>query len=231
MTNELVYSRDGLTYHRAMPGVPFLPLGAPGSFDSRMLSPKSIIPREREVLLYYSGSNGDHGSDRGLPFNHVSKGRGAPAAVRGGDLLPSHVEEGQPRRRGMGLARLPGRNFCGLRADFDGMVETKWLCNYGNAGVCAYIDTEKDGWVQGEILDQYGEVIPGWDRASSGTREGEDGQTQFFWGNEHLTGISGQESDAGGKVGHVVKLRFHLHKATLYGFQIGEEGAMPEYTE
>ena len=39
----------------------------------------------------------------------------------------------------------------------------------------------------------------------------------------------GQVSEKGGRVGHVTKLRFYLHKATLYGFQVGDEGVMPAY--
>ena len=30
-------------------------------------------------------------------------------------------------------------------------------------------------------------------------------------------------------VGHVVKLRFHLHRATLFGFSAGQPHARPEY--
>ncbi len=38
-----------------------------------------------------------------------------------------------------------------------------------------------------------------------------------------------QISDKQGKVGHVVRLRFHLHRATLYAFQVGEEESSPPY--
>src|SRR5262249_33292286 len=34
MTNELIYSRDGFEYRRAMPRQPFVPFGPQGAFDS-----------------------------------------------------------------------------------------------------------------------------------------------------------------------------------------------------
>ena len=56
-----------------------------------------------------------------------------------------------------------------------------------------------------------------------------NGRVSFSWGREDLSGKFGQVSDQDGKIGHVVKLRFYLHKAALFGFQVGEEGSMPEY--
>ena len=57
-----------------------------------------------------------------------------------------------------------------------------------------------------------------------------DGWVQLSWG-EGLTGAYGQIAQDDTAVGHVVKLRIHLHKATLFGFDIGEEGAYPERQE
>jgi hypothetical protein len=59
---------------------------------------------------------------------------------------------------------------------------------------------------------------------------GDRGKLAFSWGDPDLVGRSGQVSKTGGAVGHVVKLRFYLHNATLYGFQAGDAGRMPEYT-
>ena len=231
MTTELVYSRDGINYRRALPGEQFVPLGPAGSFDSRMVSPLALIERGAECLIYYNGRNCDHGSDRGM------------------DMQPSRCPEGEAPMGGIGLARVPGRNFCGLRADMDGRVESKWLCNYGRAGVTALADVAQDGWIHAEILDPYGDVIPGWDRAACRAQKRPQGsfvrstlrayrqetpgvftgRVTFSWGGEELVGACGQQSAAGGQVGHVVKLRFHLHRATLYGFGVGEERASPPY--
>ncbi len=216
MTNELVYSKGGLNYHRAMPRVQFLPLGPDGSVDSRMVIPIALIERDGDYLLYYSGTNQEHGSDRSR--NGI-----------GGVRMPKGRLDGEERRSILGVARIPGRNFCGLCAELDGVIETKWLCNYGDGGVEAYALVKRDGWIKAEILDQYGRVIPGWDRDSCIAGGDSSGRFRFFWGREDLVGRSGQVSDEEGRVGHVVKLRFHLHRATLYAFQIGEEGAMPPY--
>ncbi len=217
MTTELVYSRDGRSYHRAMPRVQFLQLGPDGSADSLMVTPIALIESDKEFLLYYHGTNQEHGSDR---FRNGIGGR----------EMPRGRVEAKARKAVLGLARIPGRNFCGLRAEIDGIVETKWLCNYGAGGVQAYAEFEGHGWIKAEILDQYGNLIPGWDRDACLVREGVDGRLHFSWGIEDLVGAFGQISDKQGKIGHVVKLRFHLHKATLYGFQVGEDGAMPAYT-
>jgi hypothetical protein len=216
MMVELAYSRDGLNYQRAMPREQFLPHGPAGSADSTLLTPIAMVAREEDVLLYYHGRNQEHGSDRstdGIGGIQMPKGR-----IEGGELKSI-----------MGVARVPGRNFCGLRANVDGLIETKWLCNYGSRGVEAHAEIEEGGWIRAEILDQYGRVIPGWDLDSCTTHEGPGGRLQFSWGGDDLTGYSGQVSAEGGKVGNIVKLRFVLHKATLFGFQTGEEGAMPPY--
>jgi len=216
MTTELVFSRDGQNYHRAMPRVQFLPLGPEGSADSRVITTFALIERDKEFLLYYHGTNQEHGSDR------------SRAGV-GGMQMPKGQVDGGSRKSVLGVARIPGRNLCGLKAEVDGVVETKWLCNYGDAGVQAYAETEKDGWVKAEILDQYGSVIPGWDRDACLVHTDADGRLHFSWGRENMVGGFGQISDKQGKVGHVVSLRFHLHRATLYAFQVGEEGSSPPY--
>src|SRR5262249_34017576 len=170
---------------------------------SVMLMPHALLEQGAEILVFYQGSNGDHGSDRGQK-----------------QMTASRTADGEARREGGGLARLPWGHFCGLRAELDGLVATKWLCNYGDTAVRAVAAVEKDGFIQAEILDQYGAVIPGWGRDESRVRAGDRGLLYFSWGREELTGRAGQLSARQGKVGHVIKLRFHLHRATLYGFQL-----------
>jgi hypothetical protein len=143
--------------------------------------------------------------------------------------MPAGRTDGGERRSILGVARIPGRNFCGLFAEVDGVVETKWLCNYGDGGIWAYARVERDGWIRAEILDQYGRVIPGWDRDACSARTDSHGGLRFSWGREDQVGRSDQVGEKGGRVGHVLKLRFHLHKATLYAFQVGEEGGTPPY--
>ena len=166
LTAELVYARDGRHYRRAAPGEPLLPLGAEGAWDSRMLTPLAIVGRGAEHLVFYRGANHDHGSDRGQP---MSAGRTARDEGRDG---------------GLGLARLPWGQFCGLRADADGLVETKWLCRYGAGGVAAVCATDPGGRVEAELLDHFGRVIPGRERARSRWRPGAAGAGAFCWGDD-----------------------------------------------
>ena len=125
MTTELVYSRDGRNYRRVMPRVQFLSLGPEGSADSRMITSFALIEHDKEFLLYYHGTNQEHGSDR------------SKSGIGGVQMPRGHVD-GDAHKSVLGVARIPGRDFCGLQAEVDGVVETKWLCNYGDAGVQAY---------------------------------------------------------------------------------------------
>jgi hypothetical protein len=202
MTNELVFSRDDQRYTRALPGVPFLPLGRDGEFDSRMILPIRMIEYNGEIRLYYQGMNTEHGSDRGMK---MPKGRSIP---------------GETPVRYVGLARLPWGHFRGLRARLDGMIETRWMCNYGDSGVSAIAEVEPHGWIHAEILDQYGAAIPGFDRSSCAATIEDDGRLRFTW-RDGLIGRYGDSSVGGGTIGHVVKVRFHLHRATLFGFDMG----------
>lgn len=203
MTSELVYSRDGRHYHRALPRTPLLPLGGDGDFDSRMVWATAIIERGEELLLFYNGWNREHGSDRGMPMQDKHSGPGVQC--------------------GLGLARLPKRHLCGLRAQAEGVVETKWLCQYSPAGVTAFAEIAPGGGIEVEVLDQYAKTIAGWDRSSSRLRPNPDGSRRCVWGDGDLEAGYGRTSPAGGAIGHVIKLRFHLRNATLYGFQAGED--------
>ena len=223
LTAELVSSRDGRHYRRAAPGEPFLPLGGGGAWDSRMVTPLAIVERGAEHLVFYRGANHDHGSDRGQP---MSAGRTA---------------RGEARVAGLGLARLPWGQFCGLRADADGLVETKWLCRYGAGGVKAVCATDPGGRVEAELLDHLGRVIPGRERARSRWRPGAAGAGSFCWGEDGCRegdredggggppGPAGgrRASEPGGPVGHVVKLRVYLHRATLFAFGVGADAEAP----
>jgi len=179
----------------------------------------ALIERGAEFLLFYRGSDVDHGSDRGQQMQANWNTAWKDADAR--------------RRTGIGVAHLPWGQFCGLQAAHDGVVETKWLCNYGtdssDGGVLAVAAVAGGGHVEAEILDHYGHVIPGWDRSASRCRPMEDGRLRFSWSRDELVGRFGQVSDTGDAIGHVVKLRFHLHRATLYGFQMGVDGASPPY--
>ncbi|MCW5852117.1 MAG: hypothetical protein KIT87_18735 [Anaerolineae bacterium] len=204
MTNELVYSRDGRHYVRAMPRCEFLPLGEPGSFDSRMVTPFGLLVREHELLIYYNGANYDHGSDRGQA------------------MPPGVVEPGQPRRHGIGLARLPRGRLCGYQADAEGVLETKYVTNFDGPGPRVLAQLAPGGSIQAELLDHYGEVLPGWERERCRAVHHEHGLVSFAWGETGLTGQLDDVSPEGGRVQRVIKLRLFLRRATVFGFAVGE---------
>ena len=208
--DELVYSRDNRNWRRALPQEPLLPLGEPGSPDSRSLWVAAMIPRGDEMLIFYRGTNTYHGSDYHRPMQH--------------DLQPP---PGEDEKSIIGLATLPRGHFCGLSAARDGLVETKYLFNYGRRGPRIHAQIEPEGFIRAEILDHYGEVLPGWEAEKSRLVNGEGNTFGFEWGENRLEGALGDESPEGGVVQRVVKLRFVLHRATLYGFAVGEEGASP----
>jgi len=202
MTIELVYSRDGRHYRRAVPRTEFLPLGPEGDFDCRLIVANGILDHGAEHWIYYTGHNYEHGSDRGMPMQRDRK------------------PVGDRRLTGIGLARIPWGHFCGLRADHHGILETKWLCNYGRRGTRVLAHCSEGGRIRAEMLDPYGRVIPGFSADRCVAEGGRERGLHFSWGNG-LTGAAGQESSEGGVVGHVVKLRLHLDRATLFGFDIG----------
>ncbi|MSP14271.1 MAG: hypothetical protein EXR62_15105 [Chloroflexi bacterium] len=204
MTNELVFSRDGQHYTRVMPGVQFLPLGGAGSFDSRIITSKGIVHRGDELFIYYNGASHDHGSDR---WQQMPPGRTAP---------------GEVSTNAIGLARLSKGMFCGYRADFEGMVETKYVTNYGGPGPLVLAQIDQDGDLKAEILDHYGRVLPGWEREKCRTISNGDGTFSFSWGTQQLPGRLDDESPEGGKIQRVIKLRLYLRRAQIFGFKVGE---------
>lgn len=210
MTVELVYSRDGINYQRVAPGQEFLPLGQADSFDSQQIVPVALLRHENELLIYYSGSNTDHGSDRNQPMQE------------------NRQPEGGTKRSGMGLAKLPLNHLAGFHAPFSGTVETKWLTYYGRDGIVAAVSLDSGGSVMAEIIDPFGQVIPGWDVANCHVIW-EGHHMRFTWGSDGMAGHPGQESVQRGKIGHVIKLRFYLRGATLWGFQAGNHDATPDY--
>jgi len=204
MTTELVHSRNGIDYHRTAPREEFLARGSEGEPDEGMVRPIALTERDDHMLVFFSGTNREHGSDRGM------------------EMQKPRVPTGQVERWQFRVARLPWGHFRGLRAHGSGLVETKWLTNYGTGGIRAVASLEQDGWVKAELLDQYGNTIPGFQAEDSHWEPAERGTLRFFWGEKRFTGAPGEAIEGGRNVGHVVKVRFHLHKATLFGFSVGE---------
>jgi len=209
MTTELVYSREGRAYHRAFPRRKFVPLGPAGAFDCRMIMPVALVEHGPEFLIFYSGWNREHGSDRGMPMQNKE------AALC------------EPLKTGIGLARVNKHHLCGLQAEGSGVIESRWLCNYGESGVLLAADIAPSGTILVELLDQYGKVLPGWSGRESRLAPCGDGRFRCLWSGDR-SAQPGRASPEGGTIGHVLKLRLCIHKATLCGFQAGDApGAGP----
>jgi hypothetical protein len=174
-------SRDGMNYDKTWIHArkPFVVRGPDRSFDKAMLQPSSrIITRGDEHLIYYTGQYNRHHS---------------PASVK--------------RMTGkIGLAKLPLDRFIGQRAgDTVGTIITKPFELQGDQ-LELNVDA-RSGWVQVELLDELGNVVPGF----SAKHEGADElRLTPEW-------ISGNLSSLQGKT---VKLRFTLQNAKLYAFDL-----------
>lgn len=59
---ELAWSHDGVRWQRVAPGVPFIPRGAPGSYDSQCIYAQAgpAIEQDGRLLIYYGGSDFPH---------------------------------------------------------------------------------------------------------------------------------------------------------------------------
>ena len=172
-------SRDGVDFDKSWiyAGRPFVVRGPDGSFDKAMLQPSSqIITRGDEHLIYYTGQYNRHHS---------------PASVK--------------RKPGkIGLAKLPlDRFICQQAGDVVGWLTTKPFQLQGNR-LQINVDASR-GWVQVELLDELGNVIPG----CSGKHAGADA-LRFApgWTPRTLASLQGR----------MVKLRFTLQNAKIYAF-------------
>ncbi len=172
-------SRDGMNYDKSWiyARKPFVVRGPDGSFDKAMLQPSSqIINRGDEHFIYYTGQYNQH---------HC------PASVK--------RETGK-----IGLAKLPlDRFICQKAGDRVGTITTKPFELQGDE-LALNVDA-RTGWVQIELLDEMGNVIPGF----SGKCKGADElRLTPKWKSGNLSSLKGR----------TVKLRFTLQNAKLYAF-------------
>jgi len=172
-------SRDGVNYDKSWvhAGRPFVERGPDGSFDKGMLQPTpEIITRGDEHFIFYTGQYNQHHS---------------PTAAK---RLTGRI----------GLAKLPLDRFIGQRAgESIGTVTTKAFQLEGDR-LEVNIDA-KNGWLQIELLDEFGNGIPGYSATHKGA-------------NELRLVPSWKTGRLSERQGTVVKLRFTLRNATLFAF-------------
>ena len=204
LDSELIHSHDSRNWDRPRPRTPFIPWGAPGSWDATWLSIGSGGPiwNQGRLWFYYSGRSGAHGVP--YPLNHA----------------------------GVGLATLRLDGFASLQAkEKPGWVETPPL-RWPGGDLLVNVDPRRDltahpsscsGEVRVEVRGLGGRPLKGHgaEECISVARNTGAGRTcescrrvPVQWRNQPR-GMKKHK-------GKVVRLIFHLQDAHLYSFAAGE---------
>ena len=188
---ELVSSRDGIEWKREEGDrPPLLELGAAGQWDDGMLhTPSQPLVEGDEIKLFYGASD----------QTHVS-----PVAGGWGNCA-------------IGLATLRKDGFASLDAGEDvGSFTTRRLRPF--SGPLRVNADARGGWVQVELLDSSGNVIPGFgkDQCDPVTDDGVDQVVRW------------QGQDQWPESARPVHLRFYLKNASLYSFRTAEPMELAE---
>jgi len=188
---ELVSSRDGVNWKRQEGDrQPILPLGAPGTWDDGMVFTTQHPLVEGDKIRLYYG---------GFDCTHAAK---------------------PPWHGAIGLATLRKDGFASLDATTDetGIVTTKRLLKVGNELHVNY--SAIDGWLRVEVLDDKGNVLPGYSRNDCNDLTGDRIDQKMSWKSKTKLPT--------GKT--PVRLRFVMKNASLYSFRVGDSVKVLEET-
>ncbi len=154
----------------------------------------------------------DAGSVRPVPAEAVVDGRMAMFYTGSDHSL--HDREGA---RGVGLALFQQGAFSGWRAAAQGTLLTRpLLAKHSEPSLLLNVDAE-GGEVVAEILDARGSVISGFSLQDCKPVTGKGTLLEVSWkGRENLKSVVQQGA---------FQVRFHLERATLYGFRIIRPGS------
>ena len=134
---ELSYSRNGLAWHRAAAGQPFIPSGMEGEWDCGNLQCASApVYLDEEIRYYFAASTVRH-------------------SVRW---------ELTPARFGIGMATLKPDRFVALKAGPEGGEAWTRRFSMHAPDIRVNAEVEDGGEVRLEMLDHQGRVIPGFER-------------------------------------------------------------------
>lgn len=189
---ELIYSRDGLNWHRMPDRDTVLDVGPDGSWDRTNQSAATGAPIVvgNRMYMYYGGDRRYHG-----PY---------PGADLGQTI-------GQI---GLGTLRLDG--FVSMNATpSGGVLTTRPLlleCDRGeDTPIHLHVNLESDnGHCRIELLDEAGNPIPGHTQEDADDLVADSVKAMATWNGE---------SNVGELVARPVRLRFHLQNARLYSFR------------
>ena len=183
---ELVSSRDGVSWTRqtaqADGRVPMLALGAPGRWDDGMVFTPNHPLVEGDTIKLWYGG-----------------------------FATTHSQPGATESASIGLATLRKDGFASLDAGATiGTVTTKRL--HSLRGELHVNVRPTNGWLQVEVLDRNGAVLPGYGRADCDPVRTNSVDALVTWGaNRALPVVDGP-----------LRLRFLMENASLYSFKAGD---------
>ena len=196
---ELVVSRDGIRWRRAMPFFEFMRRGMYDAWDCDHVALHKPLVKDDAIYIYYSGGS---------------------VANTAND--PRHPQHHWGRREAIGVATMRLDGFVSLDGcGPDSSVTTRPLRFEGDrleVNVRAPYDPatprasaeRPHGLFSVEILDVNSTPLTGYSRADCDVFSGDNVHHTVTWnGNPGLGRLAGQP----------VRLRFHLHNAALYSFR------------
>lgn len=215
---QLISSRNGQTWQRSSHRRVFFPLGFMrldydnDAFDSEMIMAMAPpVLKDGQLWMYYTGYSNKHNAREGI--------------LNPGGLGTSYIGQ-------VGLAKLPQDGFCSLDATSEGYVLTRPLRFRGSK---LYVNTstgslskpdrrpdplwselfknvpEGKGQVRVEVLDEQGQVFPGYAADESIPATDTYLHRQMAWR---------ERNDLSGLRGRLIRFRFILRNASLYSFRV-----------
>ena len=218
MDVQLVYSRDGCTWHRLNRGQPFLPSGPEGSWDQCMVTIMSRpIVKGDELFIFHGGSKSHHDWWMSGPV----EGLDAP-----------EVHDMKHVGYGLGLAKMRLDGFVSLDASpvREGIFVTRPFISQGEELV---INAKVDpgGFLQVEVVDGADQPVPGCSRDECDTFSGDSVRHVVTWKGKKTIGKGkGRGAVHAGEFNQFRKLRFFMRKASLYSFQMTAQGESDRQT-
>lgn len=192
MDSQLAFTRDGHDWTRVCDRQLFMACGKPGAWDEMEIHPTSMIERDGELKIYYSGTIRGHGQRLSRVTETIVEGREVTGAV--------------------GLATLRLDGFVSVNAGEDvGELMTRPFDL--SSGEKVFINARAPrGSVAVEVLDQYAEPLQGYGREDAIAFTGDAIDQELQW--KERSGLQGMD-------GSPIRLRFVMKDAELYSFRIG----------
>src|SRR5262249_53018818 len=185
------FTRDGKRFARIADRAVWLPVGAPGSWDEGMVEASTMLERDGELWIYYSGTGALHTFESLQTLGKLIDGRRRMGAV--------------------GLAKLRRDGFVSLHAGADeGLVITRPLVLREPKRLVVNAAARR-GAIAVEVLDPVLDVVPGFGAGDALPLAGDALEHVFAWK---------RGSDLGALRGRTVRLRIRLRNADLYSIQV-----------